>query len=155
MNANGINTFQSGFPLAIIALNNDLANLYGAGQIRPNVVAGCNKKLGGSIVAQAQFGATAINAACFTAPAANAFGNEPRTDGALRGQGVDNWDFSVGKTTAIHEDVNLVFRAEVFNVINRVQFGDPNVNSASSIFGVITTQNNQPRLIQFSLRANY
>jgi hypothetical protein len=85
----------------------------------------------------------------------NSFGNEPRTDGSVRGSGVDNWDFSIGKTTPIHEKVNLVFRAEAFNVINRVQFGDPNVNSASSLFGVITTQANQPRLIQFSLRANY
>ena len=154
-NATGINSFQSGYPLAIIATNNNLANLYGAGQIRPNVVAGCNKKIGGSIGNQGRLGTPTLNAACFTAPAANAFGNEPRTDGALRGQGVDNWDFSVGKTTPIHENINLVFRAEAFNVVNRVQFGDPNVNSASSIFGVITNQNNQPRLIQFSLRANY
>ena len=154
-NAAGINTFQSGLPLAIIATNNNLANLYGAGQIRPNVVPGCNKAIGGSIVAKAQTGAPVLNAACFTAPGPNAFGDEPRTDGMLRDQGVDNWDFSIGKTTTIHENVNLVFRAEAFNVINRVQFGDPNVNSASTLFGVITTQNNQPRLIQFSLRANY
>ena len=154
-NATGINTFQSGNPLAIIGTNNNLANLYGAGQIRPNVVPGCNKKISGSIPTQARLGTPTLNAACFTAPGANAFGNEPRTDGLLRDEGVDNWDFSVGKTTTIHESVNLVLRAEAFNVINRVQFGDPNVNSASSIFGVITTQNNQPRLIQFSLRANY
>ena len=85
----------------------------------------------------------------------NSFGNEPRTDGSVRGAGVDNWDFAIGKTTQIRDSVNLVFRAEAFNVINRTQFGDPNVNSASAIFGVITTQINQPRLIQFSLRANY
>ncbi len=154
-NAGGINTFQSGFPLAIIATNNNLANLYGAGQIRPNVVVGCNKRLGGSAVSQARTGSPALNAACFTAPGLNAFGNEPRTDGMLRSFGIDNWDFSLAKTTAIHENVNVVFRAEAFNLINRVQFGDPNVNSASALFGVITTQNNQPRLIQFSLRLNY
>ena len=73
----------------------------------------------------------------------------------LRDQGVDNWDFSLAKTTTVRENINLVLRAEAFNVANRVQFGDPNTNSASTLFGVITTQNNQPRLIQFSLRANY
>lgn len=154
-NVSGINTWQSGYPLAIIAVNNDLANLYGAGQIRPNVVPGCNKSIGGSLAAKAQTGSPALNAACFTAPASNAFGDEPRTDGMLRDQGVDNWDFAIGKTTPIHDNVNLVFRAEAFNILNRVQFGDPNVNSASVFFGVITTQNNQPRLIQFSLRANF
>ncbi len=153
-NATGINIFQSGFPLAIIATNNNLANLFGAGQIRPNVVPGCNKKIG-SIESQGRSGQPYINAACFTAPAATAFGNEPRTDGVLRDAGIDNWDFSVGKTTTVHDNINIVFRAEAFNLINRTQFGDPNVTSSSSIFGVITSQQNQPRLLQFSLRANY
>jgi hypothetical protein len=153
-NVTGINSFQSGFPLAIITTNNDLANLYGAGQIRPNVVSGCDKRIG-SNGSQGKAGLPTLNAHCFTAPVGNSFGDQPRTDGSVRDAGVDNWDFSIGKTTPIHERVSLVFRAEAFNVLNRVQFGDPNVNSASSLFGVITTQANQPRLIQFSLRANY
>ncbi len=155
-NVGGINTLQSGFPLAIIAVNNNLSNLYGAGQLRPNVVAGCNKSIGGSIATHAQTGAPVLNGNCFSAPAPNTFGNEPRTDGMVRGQGVDNWDFSIAKTTTIRESFNIVLRAEAFNLANRVQFGDPNVNSGSStLFGVITTQNNQPRLLQLSLRANY
>ncbi len=153
-NATGINIFQSGFPLAIIATNNNLTNFYGAGQIRPNVVGGCSKQIG-SIGSQARAGKPVLNAACFKAPGPNAFGNEPRTDGALRGAGIDNWDFSVGKTTPLRETVNLVFRAEAFNLANRTQFGDPNVTSSSSVFGVITSQQNQPRLLQFSLRLNY
>ena len=146
-NVGGINTFQSGFPLAIIAVNNNLGNLYGAGQLRPNVVAGCNKRVGGSIVAHEQAGTPIINSACFSSPAPNTFGNEPRTDGAIRGQGVDNWDFSLAKTTTIHESVSLVFRAETFNVVNRVQFGDPNVTFGSTPFGIVSSQVNQPRLI--------
>ena len=51
------------------------------------------------------------------------FGNEPRTSGILRTQGIDNWDFSIGKVTPIRESVNLIFRAEAFNLANRVQFG--------------------------------
>ena len=154
-NVSGINTFQSGFPNAVIATANSLATLYGAGTIRPNVVPGCNKSLRGSIVSQVRHSQPVLNAACFTSPADTSFGNQPRTDGSIRTQGVDNWDFSLGKTTQIHEDINLVFRAEAFNVINRVQFGDPNLTSSSSLFGVITTQANAPRAFQFSLRLNY
>ncbi len=152
-NASGINTFQSGMPDSIITTANLLANLYGAGTIRPNVVAGCAKVLGGSALAKA--GKPLLNKACFSAPAATSFGNEPRVDGQIRSQGIDNWDFSIGKTTPIREGINLVFRAEAFNVTNRTQFGDPSLNSSSSIFGIVTTQVNSPRLFQFSLRANY
>ncbi len=155
-NVGGINTFQSGFPLAIITTNNSLANRFGAGQIRPNYVAGCQKSaVAGGIVTQARAGAPVLNRACFTAPADVAFGNQPRSDGSLRTQGTDNWDFSLGKPLPIGERVVVVFRAEAFNVFNRVQFGDPNLNSATQQFGVLTTQANTPRSFQFSLRANY
>ena len=115
-------------------------------------------------VAAAQQQKPILNAACFTAPvpsagavpvASNYFGNEPRTDGLLRTQGIDNWDFSIGKTTPIRESINLVFRAEAFNVTNRVQFGDPGLSAASATSGVFTTPANLPRYFQFSLRLNY
>ena len=152
-NATGINSFQSGFPTAITATANLLATTYGAGTIRPNVVPGCHKVLAGSTTARVRAGQPVLNAACFTAP--TTFGNEPRTDGQARTQGLDNWDFSIGKTTPLTENVNLVFRGEAFNVLNNVQFGDPNLSSASALFGIITTQANSPRLLQFSLRLNY
>ncbi len=152
-NATGINSFQSGFPVAITATANVLATTYGAGTIRPNVVPGCNKVLGGSITARVRAGQPVLNAACFSAPAT--FGNEPRTDGQARTQGLDNRDFSIGKRTALNDRVKLVIRAEAFNLLNNVQFGDPNLSSASALFGVITTQANSPRLLQFSLRLNY
>ena len=111
-------------------------------------------------MAAAQQQTSTINTACFANPsdsgiAANFFGNQPRTSGILRTQGVDDWDLSSGKTTAIHENVNLVFRAEAFNVFNRVQFGDPGLQFGSTTFGVLTTQANQPRSFQFSLRVDY
>ncbi len=164
-NASGINTFQSGFPLAITALNNIVGEAFGGGTIRPNTVTGCNKKVNIGYVQAAQQQKSIINPACFSNPgptnpnvapvAGNFFGNEPRTDGQTRTQGVDNWDFSIGKTTPLHESVNLVFRAEAFNVTNRVQFGDPGLSFGSGIFGLLTTQANAPRSFQFSLRMNY
>ena len=159
-NAAGINSFQSGYPLAILTAPTALSGAFGGGQPRPNVIRGCNQKTNINYVAAAQQGKSVINASCFYNPpdagiAANFIGNQPRTDGLIRTQGTDNWDFSVGKTTPLHDDVNLVFRAEAFNVTNRVQFGDPGLTLNSSSFGLLTAQANLPRSFQFSLRVNY
>ena len=164
-NVAGINSFQSGFPLAIIASPTPISAVYGGGTPRPNVIAGCQQKNPIGYVAAAQQGKSIINSACFVAPGApagaavtlggNYQGNQPRTSGLLRTQGVDNWDFSAGKTTVLHDDINLVFRAESFNVFNRVQFNDPGLTFGSSSFGLLTAQANLPRSFQFSLRLNY
>ena len=45
---NGITTFQGGFPLPLTAQATTLASTFGAGTTRPNVIAGCNKIIGGS-----------------------------------------------------------------------------------------------------------
>ena len=83
----------------------------------------------------------------------------PPTNLVIPGTGAtpvsDFWDFSVGKTTPLRESVNLVFRAEAFNVTNRVQFGDPGLSFGSGNFGLLTTQANAPRSFQFSLHVNY
>jgi hypothetical protein len=154
-NASGITTFASGFPLAISATPNILANVYGAGTIRPNVVNGCAKAVTGPIVTKVQQGQPFINQACFTQPGDTSFGDEPRVDAFLRAQGTDNWDVAVGKTTNLHDRVSLSFRAETFNIANRVQFGPPNTSSGGALFGLITSQVNQPRVMQFSLRASF
>ena len=163
-NVSGINSFQSGFPLAIVASPTPVSAAYGGGTPRPNVIAGCQQKNPIGYVAAAQQGKSIINTACFVAPAPPAGapalagyyqGNQPRTSGLLRSQGVDNWDFSAGKTTVLHDDINLVFRAEAFNVFNRVQFNDPGLTFGSSSFGLLTAQANLPRSFQFSLRLNY
>ena len=174
-NVSGINTLQSGFPLAIVGSPTALSAAFGGGTPRPNVIPGCNQKSGVGFVASAQSSVTAtpnstFNKSCFSAtaiPTAAAgspavvpyasylLGNQPRTSGILRTQGTDNFDFSVGKAIPIHEAFNIVFRAEAFNVWNRVQFGDPGLTFGSATFGVPTTQANLPRSFQFSLRANY
>jgi hypothetical protein len=70
----------------------------------------------------------------------------------LRGPGVDNFDVSLFKNTDLTEKLKLQFRAEAFNVFNRVQFGVPNVNINSNAFGVISSQQNSPRNLQLGLR---
>jgi hypothetical protein len=146
---NGVSTFQSGFPLGLTT-NTNLTNSFGGGS-RPNVVYGCDSSISGS--AQSRLNQW-FNTSCFTAPPAFTFGNESRLDPTLRGHGINNWDFALFKTTPITERLGLQFRTEVFNLFNRVQFGVPNLVGNPS-FGVINSQANNPRLIQFALRLLY
>jgi hypothetical protein len=150
---NGVTTFQDGFPLGFTATPNNLS-AFNVG-LRPNVVAGCNKNTSGS--AQARLNDW-FNQACFTVPAPYTLGNEARTDPNLRGPGIANYDFAVYKRTSITERFNLEFRAEAFNLFNRVQFAPPNTvatTAANNTFGVISSQLNQPRLMQLALRLRF
>jgi hypothetical protein len=59
--------------------------------------------------------------------------------------------------TTFREGIGLQFRAEVFNLLNRSNFGTPNATvfsgaSTSPSAGLITTQATFPRQIQFGLK---
>lgn len=147
----GITTLQSGFPLPLTAIwpAQSLAS-FGAGTLRPNIISGCNKSVGGP--AQSKLSGW-FNIACFVAPSSGfEYGNESRTDSQLRSAGIANWDFSAFKNTTFKDRYQIEFRAEVFNAFNRVQFGPPGTQLGTSSFAVVNSQVNQPRLIQFALR---
>lgn len=150
---NGVTTFQEGFPLGFTAVPN-LTQSQGGG-LRPNVVAGCDKNIGGS--AQSRLNQW-FNTACFSVPGPYTFGTESRTDPVIRGDGINNFDFALFKRTQIAERYGLEFRTEVFNLFNRVQFGNPNLietTAANSQFGIVSTQVNNQRLIQLALRLRF
>jgi hypothetical protein len=153
---NGITTFQSGQPLTINqGSGNTLSQNFGAGTIRPNYTAGCAKTMPGSAISRAGSTSKWFNTSCFTPTGSFAFGNEPRADSQLRAAGQANWDFTVQKATTITESTNLAIRVEFFNIFNRRQFANPNVNSSNGAFGTTTSQANNPRQIQGSLRFNF
>ncbi|MEA2541989.1 MAG: hypothetical protein QOH35_3355 [Acidobacteriaceae bacterium] len=151
----GITTLQSGFPLVLTAQPTYISSNFGAGAPRPNVTPGCSKSVpGGSVERLSGW----FNTGCFTQPSNFGFGNENRVDSQLRAGGVANSDFAVFKGTAINERFNLQFRAEMFNLFNRVQFSYPNTvccSDTNASFGVVSGQTNQPRIFQFALRLNY
>jgi hypothetical protein len=154
---NGVSNFRSGFPLSFGAQPTILSTDFGAGGPRPDLVAGCNRKIGGS--AQSRLSEW-FNRDCFSQPGAYSFGNEDRNDSVLRAAGIANWDMGLFKAIPVKEKLSFQFRAEVFNLANRVQFGPPNTtyqapDTANIQFGAVTSQINQPRLYQFSLRANF
>jgi hypothetical protein len=146
---NGISTFQSGFPLGLTTSTN-LTNSFG-GASRPNST-GTSAELNGP--AQDRLNEW-FDITQFKAPPASTFGNAGRNLPDVRTHGVANYDFTVFKNTRITERYQLQFRTEVFNLFNRVQFGRPGVSLGTSTFGVISSQINNPRLVQFALRLNF
>ncbi len=150
--ANGVTTFRSGFPLSFSAQPTTLSTYFGAGTPRPNVVSGCQKQVRGT--AQSRLNEW-FNESCFIQPNTFGFGDESRNDSALRAAGIANWDLGLFKVIPVHDAFSLQFRAEVFNLANRVQFAPPGTTLATPQFGVVTSQENLPRVYQFSLRANF
>ena len=61
----------------------------------------------------------------------------------------------MSKKTTISERFSLAFRAEAYNIFNRVQFSPPNTQPGNATFGQVTAQYNQPRLLQFALRLTF
>ena len=81
-------------------------------------------------------------------------GSEAKVDPYLRMQGINNFDFALFKNTNFGpgERLGLQFRAEVFNLFNAPQFGPPGTSLGTAPFGVVSSQVNNPRLIQFALK---
>jgi hypothetical protein len=93
----------------------------------------------------------------FLAPPANSgfFGNLGRD--TLTGPGLATWDFSAVKDTAIHERLNLQFRAEIFNLLDRANFNTPNLivftpTGVSGTAGAISSTSTTSRQVQFGLK---
>lgn len=72
----------------------------------------------------------------------------------MRQQNINNFDFSVYKDTKVGpgEKIDIQFRGEFFNIFNKPQFGPPGTSLGTSQFGVVSTQVNNQRLVQFGLR---
>jgi carboxypeptidase family protein len=149
---NGITTLRSGLPIALVANGNGLSQ-FGAGAIRPNYTAGCDKSSPESPHSPAK-AEMWFNTSCFSEPADFAFGNESRVDSQLKTEGEDNWDMSFNKYFTLTEQLKLKFTSEIFDIFNHAQFAEPNVGLGPS-FGQITHQVNLPRTVQFALRVSF
>src|SRR5262249_8252233 len=77
------------------------------------------------------------------------FGNSGRN--ILQGPGTKSWDASMLKTFSFTERYKLQFRADFFNLPNRVPLKNPSNDLSSSDFGQIT-EAGDPRILQFSLK---
>jgi hypothetical protein len=76
----------------------------------------------------------------------------PTRFNGIRGDGGNNWDWSLIKNTTLREGMNLQFRAEAINAFNHPQFLAPSTTPASTAFGQVTGEWTWPRVIQFGLK---
>jgi hypothetical protein len=149
---NGIGYVQSGYPLSLTDTGGEAFSgsrpMYVAGAgISPLTSGSTHGRLGGFGAGQAYF-----NKAAFRLSQAFELGNVPRSAAALRSPLSFEADLSAIKDFEIHDSLNLQFRLEAFNFMNRVQFGFPNTVVGSSTFGDITSQANLPRNVQVALK---
>ena len=142
---NGITTLQAGTPLSITA--NNTAGIFGA-RTQPNNN-GSDPRLTGPI--EDRLGKY-FNTSVYSQPAAFTFGNEPVFSPVLRTPGVRNFDLSLFKNFDLSTTVKVQFRVEALNAFNFVQFSGPNTSVTSSSFGLISSQANAPRQLQFGLK---
>ncbi len=155
----GIGTARTGLPVNVTLsrLNSSVPGGYSvSGSERPDLVSGLSPvPLGGSTPNHW------INAAAFAIPVKGTFGNLGRN--VISGPGLWQADAALSKSIGITERVGMQLRAEVFNVFNRAQYGQPNANlSTPGNFGVITSTVNEgatgsgtPRQIQVALRFSF
>ena len=93
-----------------------------------------------------------FNTAAFSQPAPYTFGNAGV--GIVRGPALIQVDMSLIREFTIGQKMRTEVRAEVFNVIDRTNFGNPGTVFGSSTFGVISSAA-PPRQVQLGLRITF
>ena len=152
-NFSDVALLQSGHPLTVVTLSNPSGTNEFAD--RPDLVANPNRSPNAFL---------AFNA--FSDNFFNRFGNLPRN--AILGPNFFDTDVRISKDYALSEGKILQFSAQVFNVINRSNFGPPEhiLSDGSAMFGhILSTANDAdghprlgnggPRKIQFGLRFTF
>jgi hypothetical protein len=99
----------------------------------------------------------------FDVPALGTIGNARRN--MLKGPGFNQLDLSLAKAIKITEAMNLQFRWEIFNILNRANFGPVNntvtrgsfgsINATADVFAINPLAEGGPRLMQFNLKLRF
>src|ERR1700686_923571 len=151
---NSIVTLQTGFPFSPQLSYNPSNN----GDTRNPVRPFANPAFSGPVIIGSP--TKWFDPSAFLAPSnipANGgfYGNVGRD--MLVGPGLATWDFSALKYTRITERLNVQFRAEIFNLLNRANFNLPNAvvftpSGVSPTAGAITSTSTTSRQVQFGLK---
>jgi hypothetical protein len=94
-----------------------------------------------------------LNPSAFRVPAAGTFGNMSTAPG-IYGPGSFRLDMGLTRRFQLKENHTLQFRAEVFNVPNHVNPGNPNTIVTSPQFGQIRIAGD-PRIMQMALKYTF
>ncbi len=149
----GIVTVMGGTPFSVLAGSNRSRDLSRSSADRPVGKAGAsnNPVLGGP---DKYFDPNA-----FEFPAAGFYGNVGRN--TVIGAGFEEVDLTVAKVTTLNERFKLDFRADLFNIMNRANFGLPSnaiFNSSGQTLGAagrIQNTLSTSRQIQFGLKLQF
>jgi hypothetical protein len=148
---NSIVTLQDGFPFTPQLSFNPSNNGDTRNPVRPSL----NPAFSGPMILGSpnQY----FNPNAFLVPPNGTYGNLGRD--TFTGPGLATLDLSVLKNTKITEKLDLQFRAEFFNALNRANFNTPNLivftsatGAPSPTAGVITSTSTTSRQIQFGLK---
>jgi hypothetical protein len=145
--ANGIVSLSTGTPFTVYdssdpSLEGQAPEISGFYSDRPNLVGNPNN---GPKTPADWFNLQAFQRV--TTP--GAFGSAGRN--IVEGPGLAEWDFALLKDFRLTESKKLEFRAEMFNLLNRANFGLPVNDINSPTFGEIQSAL-PPRQIQFALK---
>jgi hypothetical protein len=153
-----IGTVQTGLPfnITIDRANGSVpGNFAIGGSDRPNYLSGIPLTPPGGSTPQEW-----VNPAAFATPAPGTFGNLGRN--AFRAPHIAALDLTLSKDAALSERISARFRADVFNALNRAQYGAPNADVSAGTFGVITTTisnyatgRGTPREFQLSVKISF
>jgi hypothetical protein len=151
---NSIVTLQTGFPFSPQLSYNPSNN----GDTRNPVRPFANPAFSGPVILGSPsrwFDPNAFLAPSNTPANGGFYGNLGRD--TLIGPGLATWDFSALKDTQITERLNIQFRAEIFNLLNRANFNLPNAvvftpSGLSPTAGAITSTSTTSRQVQFGLK---
>jgi hypothetical protein len=167
----GIMTLQSGLPFSILdSAAGTLfgpATLYTTGDLAPgatladagrsgSVSSRVNEFFNTSAFAPAPFvpDGGLIDGKCPVSGGGTIFGNLGRN--ILRGPDQRDFDVALVKTTPLTDRVKLIFRWEIFNMLNRPNFANPsNDVSTRSAFGTISALTVNPRIMQYALKLQF
>lgn len=151
---NSIVTLQGGFPFSPQLSYNPSNN----GDTRNPVRPFANPDFTGKLILGKPgkwFDPNAFLAPANTPANGGFYGNVGRD--TITGPGLATWDFSALKDTRISERLNLQFRAEIFNLLNRANFNLPNAvvftpSGVSPTAGAITSTSTTSRQVQFGVK---
>ena len=141
---NGILTLSEGQPLRFSTAQNT-SNSFGGAQT-PDTT-GISANLGSNRTIDRWF-----DTSQFTQPKNFTFGNMARSTAQLRNANAKNLDFSLLKSFRITERIGAQLRGEAFNLTNTPLFGNPGTVLNTPTFGVVTSQENNPRQVQIGLK---
>jgi outer membrane receptor protein involved in Fe transport len=149
----GIGTIQSGTPFTVQTGFSQSRNQANENVDRPSLAPGANSNpvLGGPN--------RYYNSSVFVLPPAGTYGNVARN--TLIAPGFGTFDVTLSKGFPIKERLRADFRAEFFNVLNRANFGLPDIivfnpnGSYRGAAGTVSATASSSRQIQFGLKLSF